>query len=84
MKNELLDASTPETGSLLIDVLNLSSRLALGVFDKEQFSPTSYIRLMETMNLSVSPLFGLESVSVLIAPLCTAEAQARGCVCCTV
>lgn len=87
MKNELLDTSTPETGSLLIDVLNLSSRLALGVFDKEQFTPDSYVQLLESMHLSVRSciLFGmLHAAFLMMVSLSAVEAQTRICVRCTV
>lgn len=53
MKNELLDTSSHDSEDLLIDTLNRSTTLALGVFDREQLTPQSYVHVMEQMHLSL-------------------------------
>jgi hypothetical protein len=53
LKNELIDASSVETGNALQETLNNSAELSLQVFDKEQFTPNSYVHTLAHMNATV-------------------------------
>ena len=54
MKNELIDQSSVDSGNALLDVLNQSAELTLLTFNREPFTPTSYVSMLDNMHVQLT------------------------------